>query len=386
MSDLAVRDTRSPAQILTAQVRSDEFKEQVGMALPENMPPSRFVRSTVTALMQNQDLAKCEPDSLFASLIKCAQDGLLPDGREAAIVPFGKAATYMVMIGGLRKVVAEYGWQVRTAVVYEADEFNYELGLNIGLSHKPAPVTADRGKPIAAYAIAAGREGRRELEVMTVDEIEKVRNVSRAKNSGPWKDWWDRMAEKTVARRLIPKLALDPGDKRVAGLMVDAQEIGPERSQELLYGPGGSTFAAREIEQGEDSQQGAADGGPEASADPAGGSGGSSTGDEPTTDGAPAAVPGAEPPAPPASGFQIPEQVLDAAAAHVVVHTDPKSGWNGRTLASIAEDQEYGAKWLAWAAGPDGDLFLDEATVSAVRLLVEHRHPDIWAQVIGGAA
>ena len=381
------------------------------MALPENMPPSRFVRATVTALMQNQDLAKCEPDSLFASLIKCAQDGLLPDGREAAIVPFGSKANYMVMIGGLRKVVAEYGWQVRTAVVYEADEFTYELGLNIGLSHKPAPVTADRGKPIAAYAIAIGRaHNGRELEVMTVDEIEKVRSVSRAKNSGPWKDWWDRMAEKTVARRLIPKLALDPGDRRMSGLMVDAEDLGPAGSEALLYGPGGQAFAAREITQDSSGEGDASHGSaapasardatagepddqdpalaapsPDPAPHPSQGATDGGSQEPPVGQQAAADSSGTEPPAPPAvPGFPVPEQVLDAAAAHVVVHTDPKSGWNGRTLASIAEDQEYGAAWLAWAAGPDGDLYLDEATVSAVRLLVEHRHPDIWAQVVGG--
>jgi recombination protein RecT len=43
-------------------------------------------------------------------------------------------------------------------------------------------------------------------EVMTVDEVEQVRNVSKAKNSGPWKDWWSEMAKKTCIRRLCKML------------------------------------------------------------------------------------------------------------------------------------------------------------------------------------
>ena len=37
-------------------------------------------------------------------------------------------------------------------------------------------------------------------------EIEKIRNVSRAKNGGPWKDWYEEMAKKSVIRRLAKYL------------------------------------------------------------------------------------------------------------------------------------------------------------------------------------
>ena len=46
-------------------------------------------------------------------------------------------------------------------------------------------------------------------EVMNKAEIEKVRNVSRAKGSGPWTTWWDQMARKTVMRRLSKYLPMD---------------------------------------------------------------------------------------------------------------------------------------------------------------------------------
>lgn len=222
---------REPARELVARVRSDEFQQQVALALPENVRPERFVRVMATALIGNPDLAsRAEPDSIFQAGLRAAQDGLFPDGREAAFVLFGNKATYMPMIGGLRKIAAEHGWTLRTAVVHEHDEFDYELGLDAHLAHRPPRPGVARGNPIAAYAIATHRDGRHEFEVMSASEIERVRQASRAKNTGPWVDWWDRMWEKTVGRRLFAKLPLDPGDVRVARLAKDEDPV------TLIYG------------------------------------------------------------------------------------------------------------------------------------------------------
>lgn len=223
---------RTPQELIVAQVRSPDFQSQVALALPENMPAHRFVRATVTALMQNEDLAKAEPRSVFNAAIKCAQDGLLPDGREAALVVYNvkqgdswvKRAQYLPMIAGFRKIAAEHGWSLRTQVVYANDEFDHQLGLEERLVHKPVRPGAERGEMIAAYAVATHRDGRRELEVMYRADIEKARAVSRAKDRGPWVDWEERMWEKTVGKRLFAKLPLDPADKRVAGLLADTSQ------------------------------------------------------------------------------------------------------------------------------------------------------------------
>jgi hypothetical protein len=42
-----------------------------------------------------------------------------------------------------------------------------------------------------------------------------VRAVSRSKNSGPWTQWWDEMARKTVVRRLSKYLPLSAEDMRL---------------------------------------------------------------------------------------------------------------------------------------------------------------------------
>ena len=107
----------------------------------------------------------------------------------------------MPMIAGLRKKVRNSGeiatWDAH--VVYENDAFEFELGDDPFIKHKPALV--DRGKPIAAYSVATLKSGEKSREVMSMAEIDKVRAVSRAKDRGPWVDWREEMMRKTVARR-----------------------------------------------------------------------------------------------------------------------------------------------------------------------------------------
>lgn len=204
----------NPTTEVIAKIREEAFVEQIRVALPGNITPDRFIRVAATGLMQNPDLAKSDRPSLLHSLIRCAQDGLLPDGKEAALVLFGGKVSYLPMVGGLRKVAAKSGLSLSAYVVFEHDTFSYELGMEPIVVHRPPSLSEDRGRPIGAYAVGTDREGNRYLEVMSHAEIEKVRAVSRASGKGPWSQWWEEMARKTVARRLFKQLPIDDLDEQ----------------------------------------------------------------------------------------------------------------------------------------------------------------------------
>ena len=178
------------------------MQSQFAAALPPQVRPEKFLGVVLTGLRLNEKLQGADRTTLYGACLKCAQDGLLPDGREAALVMFGDKVQYMPMLGGMLKKVRNSGEvkKISVQVVYSADQFDYELGDEDRLTHKPA--LGDRGEAIAAYAIAWLKDGSRYCEVMSREQIEKVRSVSRAKNNGPWVDWWDEMARKTVFRRL----------------------------------------------------------------------------------------------------------------------------------------------------------------------------------------
>ena len=188
-----------------------KMQPEFAAALPPQIPVEKFIRTTLTAVQMNPDLLTADRRSLLGACMKAAQDGLLLDGREAAPVIFntkeGKKVQYMPMVGGILKKIRNSGElaSISAQVVYDKDSFEYELGDNESITHKPF-LGEDRGKQIAVYAVAKTKDGAIYREVMSVADVEKVRAASRAGKFGPWVDWWDEMAKKTVIRRMAKRL------------------------------------------------------------------------------------------------------------------------------------------------------------------------------------
>lgn len=197
----------SPVQEFRTTV--DRLGDQFLAALPQHISVDKFKRTVITAVTMNPDLLEADRRSLLASCMKAASDGLLLDGRDAALVKFFNKKTgvsevqYMPMIGGILKRMRQSGdiKSVCSDVVHAGDEFDYWTDENgKHLTHRPAK--SARGDITHAYAIINTVDSGVYIEIMDFDQVEKVRAVSRTKDSGPWSQWWDQMARKTVLRRL----------------------------------------------------------------------------------------------------------------------------------------------------------------------------------------
>lgn len=179
----------------------ERMQAQFEKVLPAHVPPEKFVRVVMTAIQTKPSLVNAERSSLYAACMKAAEEGLLPDGKEGAIVPYKGTAKWLPMVQGIMKKARNSGeitkWELR--VIKENDEFSYEQGDSEQIIHRP--FFGDRGKTIGAYSIVTLRDGERSREVMTVEEIEAIRARSRAKEDGPWVTDYDEMCKKTVARR-----------------------------------------------------------------------------------------------------------------------------------------------------------------------------------------
>lgn len=211
--------TRTPAESFREQWNKQE--SEVAVALPPHIPVERFMRVVMTAVGGNADLMNADRRSLFESAMKAAQDGLLPDGRDGALVIFNakvkeggkdvwiKKVQWMPMVGGILKKIRNSGelLSLSAYVVYESDEFQYTLGDEETIIHRPC-LDSDRGDAKLVYAIAKTKDGGIYREIMTLKDVEKVRAVSKTGSNGPWKDWWDEMAKKTVIRRLAKRLPM----------------------------------------------------------------------------------------------------------------------------------------------------------------------------------
>jgi recombination protein RecT len=160
-----------------------EFKA----ALPEHVSVEKFTRVAMTAIQNTPALVNADRRSLFGAFVRLAQDGLLPDGREAAVVMFGNKAQAMPMIAGILKKVRQSGdvAKISAYVVHENDQFTVRYGFDEDVEHIPPPLNKPRGEAIGAYATAVLKDGSKLLEVMSLEEIEKVRKVSRAAAQRP---------------------------------------------------------------------------------------------------------------------------------------------------------------------------------------------------------
>ena len=186
-------------------------------SLPAHIPVERFMRVIMTAVQLNPALGNADRASLWTSAMKAATDGLLPDGRDGALVIYKTKALekdergrdlyiekvqWMPMIAGIRKKVRNSGeivtWDAQ--VVHAKDDFQYELGDDPFIKHKPF-MDGDPGPVVGAYSVATLKGGEKSREVMTKAQLDKVRASSKSKDRGPWVDWYEEMCRKTVARR-----------------------------------------------------------------------------------------------------------------------------------------------------------------------------------------
>ena len=182
-------------------------EKQFSSVLPAHIPPKKFMRTIVGAVQNNPDILKCDRASIYAACQKAAQDGLVLDNREAALVQFGKAATYMPMVAGILKKLRNSGEisTIKAETVHANDAFKYNPAMDDVPNHSP-DWFGDRGEMIGVYAVAKMKDGGTVVEVMSMEQINKVRSVSRSSGKGPWKDWPEEMAKKSVLRRIAKYL------------------------------------------------------------------------------------------------------------------------------------------------------------------------------------
>ena len=184
-------------------------EQQFLAVLPEHISPKKFMRVVLTAIQNNGQLQNADRATLFTSALRAAQDGLLPDGREGALVIYGGKVQWLPMVAGIRKRVRQSGeiatWDAY--VVRQKDDFDFAFGDKPYINHKPS-MEADRGPIIAAYSVATLKSGEISREVMMKSQLDQVKRASKSSGSGPWKDWEEEMCRKSVLKRHAKSLPM----------------------------------------------------------------------------------------------------------------------------------------------------------------------------------
>lgn len=212
----AVVETKGPREIDVVRHQFDKMGDEFKAVLPAHIPVERFARVVMTAIQNNPQILQAPRKDLFNACMKAAQDGLLPDGREGALVLRGKvknnnmSITWQPMIAGVRKKARNSGeistWDAH--VVFANDFFQFQLGDAPQINHT-YDLKVERGEPVGAYSVCVLKDGTKSYEVMSASEINAIRDRSdgwKAFKAGyikstPWSTDWGEMARKTVAKR-----------------------------------------------------------------------------------------------------------------------------------------------------------------------------------------
>lgn len=218
MSNTQALPAKADEKAATLRQQLAKMTPEFEKALPGHIPAKRFVRTVQTAVQMNPQIAKAATatpggfQSLMSACTKAATDGLIIDGREAALVTFRQKVgdnryedrvQYIPMVAGLMKKARNSGEiaSIAAHVVYEKDRFTYVLGDDERIEHEP--VFGDRGEPVAVYAIVRLKDGSVQREVMDRAAIMRIAKQSKNErqydpSSPNFGEWW----RKTVIRRI----------------------------------------------------------------------------------------------------------------------------------------------------------------------------------------
>lgn len=206
-----------PAQRLqTLKESLQSAHKSMQMVAASVVTPDKLIKIALVAAQRTPLLLQCTPQSIVRSVMQGAELGLVPGSalNHAYLVPFKNGEVYEAQLipsaQGLTELMYRSGLVafVTSEVVYEGDEFEYELGLEPKLRHVPKDETIDSSKIIYAYMVVGLKDGSRVFRVMTRKGIDRIREKSKAKNSGPWVSDYAEMARKTVIKngsKYVPK-------------------------------------------------------------------------------------------------------------------------------------------------------------------------------------
>jgi len=172
--------------------------------------PSKLAEEMMKEFNRNPKLLECTEESIinFCKTTALAGTDRIGSGGMWAVPHYNKEAKRLELtaIPDWRLLVekaklAKAIVHASADVIYPEDEIEYEKGLEPKFKH--IPKLEHKGSPIAYYCIYILPNGIKDFVIMTKKEIEKIRESSKSKDFGPWKDYYDEMAKKTVIKRAL---------------------------------------------------------------------------------------------------------------------------------------------------------------------------------------
>ena len=220
----------------TATIEKYEKKNLAELLEGSSMTPAQFKQIVINELKRSPKLQEAfvrNPASLFASILHCAEMGLNPSQMvgEFFFIPYKDSITPILGYKGLLTLLMRSSKvkKIWSEVVYEDDDFEYELGLEPKLLHTPNHHSVRNSKNIKCIYACAKLDDEVIFKVMFKSEIQNIINMSKVPNELFFNDKKDPeqwMAKKTVLKQLAKLMPKDDDRLKKAVSMDDNIEGG----------------------------------------------------------------------------------------------------------------------------------------------------------------
>jgi len=194
------------------------------------MTKAQFTQIVINELKKSTKLQEVfvkNPTSLFASILHCAELGLNPSQMvgEFYFIPFNNIITPILGYKGLITLLYRSNKikRIWSEVVYEEDDFEYELGLEPKLIHIPNQLAKKTSKDIKCVYACAKIDDEVIFKVMFKEEIQNVANLSTSTNDIYFNDKKDpeRWMLKKVVLKQLSKLMPKEDDRLKKAISMD---------------------------------------------------------------------------------------------------------------------------------------------------------------------
>lgn len=220
----------------TTTIEKYEKKNLAELLEGSSMTPAQFKQIVINELKRSPKLQEAfvrNPASLFASILHCAEMGLNPSQMvgEFFFIPYKDSITPILGYKGLLTLLMRSSKvkKIWSEVVYEDDDFEYELGLEPKLLHTPNHHSVRNSKNIKCIYACAKLDDEVIFKVMFKSEIQNIINMSKVPNDLFFNDKKDPeqwMAKKTVLKQLAKLMPKDDDRLKKAVSMDDNIEGG----------------------------------------------------------------------------------------------------------------------------------------------------------------
>lgn len=178
---------------LASQLDAYEKRVFADLLNAHKINPSFFKQVVLTEIKKSPQMMEAfqkNPSSLFASIIFSAQLGLMPSETlgQFFLIPYNTKQGYVIkpIIGyqGLVNILLRSGeiTNIWAESVHEGDEFDFSLGLNPNLEHKPLDTIRNAKTLTHVYVVANLKNGTQQFKVMSRGELLQLVSQLKVRN------------------------------------------------------------------------------------------------------------------------------------------------------------------------------------------------------------